>query len=388
MTLHPNAIVGLKVDGNSIQIVDQLQLPHIKTYIHINSPDEAYDAIKSMKIRGAPAIASLAALSVSSLLSRSLSESPAPRFLASPDALKQYLRPILLHLNNARPTAVNLGGAIRRLATILDQYVGNENEPAARELAGALITEGKLVADEDVGRNITMSKYGAEWVCQQPKSLRTPKLNVLTVCNTGSLATSGYGTAFGLITRLHEISKLEDAFYTQSTPYHQGSRLTALELQSLSIPSTMICDSMVGSLFQHNEVHAVVVGADRIARNGDTANKIGTYNAAVLARRHDIPFVVVAPISTVDMDIPDGSHIPIEHRPAIEACLVRGVSYPVTNLQTPQPVTVQFTPLGIDKVYNPSFDVTPAELISAIVTEKGVAVKSLEHSSFDLSAII
>lgn len=163
---------------------------------------------------------------------------------------------------------------MRRLTNLMDQNIGDESEASARELAEALIIQGRSVAEEDIGRNILMSKHGAEWVSQQPKSLKASKLNIMTVCNTGSLATSasqlgflpfvifiqevqGYGTAFGLITRLHELSKLENAFYSQSTPYHQGSRLTALELQSLNIPSTMICDSMVGSLFQHHEIHAV-----------------------------------------------------------------------------------------------------------------------------------
>ncbi|KAL4080238.1 hypothetical protein V8B97DRAFT_718566 [Scleroderma yunnanense] len=168
-----------------------------------------------------------------------------------------------------------------------------------------------------------MAENGGRWLVAFHTLLDGETLNVLTVCNTGSLATSGYGTALGLITYLSEHQQLGRAYFTQTTPYHQGSRLTALELQTLEIPSTMICDTMVGSLFQHHKIHAVAVGADRIARNGDTANKIGTYNAAVLAARHNIPFIVVAPISTVDLDIADGSKIPIEHRPPIEACLRR-----------------------------------------------------------------
>ncbi|KAJ3490591.1 hypothetical protein NLJ89_g11422 [Agrocybe chaxingu] len=190
-----------------------------------------------------------------------------------------------------------------------------------------------------------------------------------------------------MITYLHETGKLQKAYFTQTAPYHQGSRLTALELQTLQIPSVMICDTMVGSLFQHHEIHAVAVGADRIARNGDTANKIGTYNAAVLAARHKIPFIVVAPISTVDLDVEDGSQIPIEHRPALEACLVRGIRYPNEGGETEQ-VQVMITPQGLEGIYNPSFDVTPAELISAIVTEKGVAVKEEGAEGFDLSLIV
>jgi len=234
-----------------------------------------------------------------------------------------------------------------------------------------------------------MSKWAGDWLLERvhKQGLDASRgLNVLTVCNTGSLATSGYGTALGMITYLHETGQLQKAYYTQTAPYHQGSRLTALELQTLQISSVMICDTMVGSLFQHHDIHAVVVGADRIAKNGDTANKIGTYNAAVLAQRHKIPFIVVAPISTVDMDIPDGSHIPIEQRPPIEACLVRGILYPDDGHA--KQVQVMFTPPGLNGIYNPSFDVTPAELVTAIVTEKGVAVKAEGDSTFDLTPIV
>ncbi|KIJ49656.1 hypothetical protein M422DRAFT_59337 [Sphaerobolus stellatus SS14] len=385
MSLPANALVGLRTEGDKIEIIDQLLLPHVKKYIPIESTDDAYDAIKSMKIRGAPAIASLASLSLASHLSQSLAGSSTPSFLSSPTALREHVRPILSHLYSSRPTAVNLGGAIRRLTVILDGPTAGEDEAATRELAKKLVAEGRLIADEDLGRNFEMAAHGAEWVLKQPKADGREKVNVLTVCNTGSLATSGYGTALGLITKLHQLGKLERAYYTQSAPYHQGSRLTALELQSLQIPSTMICDTMVGSLFQHYDIHAVVVGADRIAENGDTANKIGTYNAAVLAARHGIPFVVVAPVSTVDLDTPDGAHIPIEHRPPIEACLVRGALYPLpVSEETPQQALVQFTPSGLDGIYNPSFDVTPAELISAIVTEKGVAVKVQGQNVFSL----
>jgi len=255
------------------------------------------------------------------------------------------------------------------------------------------VAEGKAVADEDVGRNKEMSRWAGEWLLQRVEEQGVDPskgLNVLTVCNTGSLATSGYGTALGMITYLHETGKLQKAYYTQTAPYHQGSRLTALELLTLKIPSVMICDTMVGSLFQHHDIHAVVVGADRIAKNGDTANKIGTYNAAVLAARHKIPFIVVAPISTVDLDVSDGSLIPIEHRPPLEACLVRGVLYPSPSEGTgiAEQAQVMITPPGLQGIYNPSFDVTPAELITAIATEKGVAVKADGTTAFELSPIV
>ncbi|KAF8650445.1 hypothetical protein AX16_005248 [Volvariella volvacea WC 439] len=381
-----SALVSIRTSDDRLEIVNQLLLPHTTEYIEITTVQDAYDAIKSMKIRGAPAIASLASLAFAFHLKRALLQDPSSDFLSSTSSLKEHVDPILSHLSTARPTAVNLGAAIRRLRNVLDNALlaGKDARTAAQEL----IAEGHLISDEDVGRNKAMAKWGGEWLAAEAifRGGDGPGLNVLTVCNTGSLATSGYGTALGLITYLHETGKLGRAYFTQTAPYHQGSRLTALELLTLKIPSTMICDTMVGSLFQHNPIHAVVVGADRIAKNGDTANKVGTYNAAVIAARHNIPFIVVAPVSTVDLEISDGSKIPIEHRPAIEACLVRGALYP--DQGGAEQACVMVTPAGLDGVYNPSFDVTPADLISAIVTEKGVAVRKEGERHFDLSGII
>ncbi|KDQ57830.1 hypothetical protein JAAARDRAFT_69908 [Jaapia argillacea MUCL 33604] len=385
-----SGLTSIKTTGDQIHIINQLLLPHTFEYIEINSTDDAHDAIKSMKIRGAPAIASLAALSVSQHLSRARQESPEPEFLKSPEALKSHVEPILRYLFTARPTAVNLGQATRRLSDTLQASIVAGKD--ARSIADDLIVESKKVADEDVGRNKEMSKWGGEWLIEQVKKKggSGERLNVLTVCNTGSLATSGYGTALGLITYLHETGKLNKAYYTQSAPYHQGSRLTALELQTMKIPSVMICDTMVGSLFQHYDIHAVAVGADRIAKNGDTANKIGTYNAAVLAARHNIPFIVVAPITTVDLEVADGSGIPIEHRPRLEACITRGAIHPpsLNASGVKEQAAVMITPPDLEGIYNPSFDVTPAELITAIVTEKGVAVKAEGAKAFDLSQVV
>ncbi|KAF8070623.1 hypothetical protein FPV67DRAFT_1779946 [Lyophyllum atratum] len=381
-------LTSIRTSNGKLEIVNQLLLPHTTEYLVINTIEDAHDAIKTMKIRGAPAIASLAALSLSNYISEALAASPSPDYLTSPEALAAHIEPILSFLFTARPTAVNLGAATRRLHKKLrDSLLTSPTD--VRAIALALVTEGKLIADEDVGRNKEMSKWGGDWLLNRLGQEKSASgLNVMTVCNTGSLATSGYGTALGLITYLHETGKLDKAYYTQTTPYHQGSRLTALELQTLNIPSVMLCDTMVGSLFQHHNIHAVAVGADRIARNGDTANKIGTYNAAVLAARHGIPFIVVAPVSTVDLDVADGSGIPIEQRPALEACLVRGALYPGTGKSTDDQAVVMITPCGLEGVYNPSFDVTPAELITAIVTEKGVAVRKEGEKTFDLSAIV
>ncbi|OBZ68080.1 Methylthioribose-1-phosphate isomerase [Grifola frondosa] len=397
-----SGLTSIRTSGDKIEIINQLLLPHTTEFIEIDTIEQAHDAIKSMKarnpcIRGAPAIASLAALAVASHLSRALQASPTPDFLSSPSALQDHVEPILSFLFTARPTAVNLGAATRRLSKTLQSSVDAGKD--ARLIAQDLIVEGKKIDEEDVGRNKQMAKWGGEWLVGQVKQQggSGDSLNVMTVCNTGSLATSasdfsryGYGTALGVITYLHETGKLKRAYYTQSTPYHQGSRLTALELQTMKIPSTMLCDSMVGSLFQHHSINAVVVGADRIAKNGDTANKVGTYNAAVLAARHKIPFIVVAPVSTVDLDVADGSGIPIEQRPPLEACLVRGALYPPSydGAGVKEQATVMVTPSGLEGVYNPSFDVTPADLITAIVTEKGVVVKGKGELGFDLSGVV
>jgi methylthioribose-1-phosphate isomerase len=251
-------LTSIRISGDSkIEIVNQLLLPHSTEFIEIDNIQQAHDAIKTMKIRGAPAIASLAALSFSAHLERALSASPPPDFLASPVALKEHVLPLLDFLYTARPTAVNLGAATRRLTKTIQASIDVGKD--AGTIAKDLIAEGKKIADEDVGRNKEMAKWGGEWLVQQVKGCggSGEGLNILTVCNTGSLATSGYGTALGLITYLHETGKLGKAYFTQTAPYHQGSRLTALELQTLKIPNVMICDTMVGSLFQNHKIHAV-----------------------------------------------------------------------------------------------------------------------------------
>lgn len=313
-----------------------------------------------------------------------------PDFLSSPLEFSNHIKPLLDHLFRARPTAVNLGAALDQIRRVLD--AGVESNSPVEQIAQEVIKTGRAVHEIDLGQNRAMGKWGGDWIVEavEKSGGSGEGLNLLTVCNTGSLATSGYGTALGVITYLFENQKLNKAYFTQSTPYHQGSRLTSLELITLGIPSVMVCDSMVGSLFQHHKVDAIVVGADRIAKNGDTANKVGTYNAAVLAARHRIPFLVIAPTSTIDLSTADGTGIPIEHRPPIEARLVRGALYPPTpeaDGKYPQ-ATVMVTPLAMqpEGVYNPSFDVTPAELITAIVTEKGVAAK--EDGVFDLSKVL
>lgn len=308
--------------------------------------------------------------------------------LESIEDVKAHLLPMLDYLQSSRPTAVNLGEAMDRIRRLL------EASPAS---APALLDSVKetcyAVHNEDLARNREMGCLGAEWLWSQrgeaAKAAGKKGLKVITVCNTGSLATSGYGTAIGVITALFEADELDTAYYAQTTPYHQGSRLTSLELTTLQLPACMVCDTMLGSLMQHEDIDGVVVGADRIVANGDTANKIGTYQAAVLAQRHGVPFVVVAPVTTVDLSLKTGAEITIEQRPAVEATLVRG-----KNLETGSVDVVRISPEGVgadekpwNQVYNPSFDVTPAELISAVVTEKGVAVRKEGEKSIDVKSV-
>ncbi|KAG8831102.1 S-methyl-5-thioribose-1-phosphate isomerase, partial [Serendipita sp. 399] len=218
-------LTSIRTEGDSIEIIDQLVLPHTVAWIPIQTPSDAYDAIKSMKIRGAPAIASLAALSIASYLSRATKETPTPTFLESLDGLEEHLNPIFDHLYSSRPTAVNLGGAIARLRAVLASAKKKQKQRTAEDasltttaiverVVQGLIAEGRAVADEDVGRNKTMGRIGAEWILNNAEKNgfdSSNGLNVLTVCNTGSLATSGYGTALGIITRLHEVGKLRRA---------------------------------------------------------------------------------------------------------------------------------------------------------------------------------
>ncbi|RXK35732.1 methylthioribose-1-phosphate isomerase [Tremella mesenterica] len=384
----PEMMTSIRVVEGKIEIVDQLLLPHQVQWLPINSPDEAYDAIKSMKIRGAPAIASLAALSLHSYLS-----SPTLPPFTTPDNVAQHLLPILDHLQSSRPTAVNLSEAMNRIRAVLRHTHSKSAESSEPDKAVQKIMEKvkkvcMAVHDEDLVRNLDMSRNGAMWFWMNRREGKK-KLKILTVCNTGSLATSGYGTALGVITALFQAGQLDTAYYAQTTPYHQGSRLTSLELTTLKIPACMICDTMIGSLMQLHDIDGVVVGADRIVANGDTANKIGTYQAAVLAQRHKVPFMVVAPVTTVDRSLKTGNEIHIEQRPPIEATQVRG-----RDISTGQLSVVRITPEGVgedDKpwngVYNPSFDVTPAELISCVVTEKGVAERQEGENSIDVASV-
>ncbi|MBW2510494.1 MAG: S-methyl-5-thioribose-1-phosphate isomerase, partial [Deltaproteobacteria bacterium] len=295
------------------------------------------EAIRSMVVRGAPAIGVTAAYGAYFGARDIATDNYA-------DFVKQFDR-VCAMLAATRPTALNLCWALERMQSLIR---ANPDQPVENLKIG-LEYEAMAINDEDIRINMSMGRHGAE--------LLPDEVRILTHCNAGALATAGYGTALGVIRAAVAAGKQVTVLADETRPFLQGSRLTAWELQKDQIPTILICDNMAGYLMAKGAIDAVIVGADRVAANGDVANKIGTYTVAVLAKEHDIPFYVAAPTSTVDLQIPDGSHIPIEERDTRE----------VTHIGKQQ-----LAPDNI-AVFNPAFDVTPARLVSAIITEFGVA---------------
>ncbi len=332
-------IEPIRVTSDAVEILDQRQLPERRTYLSCTGPDDIIHAIQTLAVRGAPAIG-VAGVYGLWLASRKLT--PRDKFWDELAAEKERIK-------SARPTAVNLAWAIDR---VWAQAQGIRQADVARFLKKAAET----LAEEERQRNVRIAANGAP--------LLLPQSRVLTHCNTGSLATVGVGTALGVIREGFGQGRIGSVWVDETRPLLQGSRLTAWELMQDRIPATLITDNMAASLMAQKRVDAVIVGADRICANGDTANKIGTYGLAVLAYYHGIPFYVAAPLSTVDLDLAHGSAIPIEERGADEVRSFRGV-----------PVA----PSGV-YVYNPAFDVTPGHLITAIITDRGVARRPYELS--------
>jgi methylthioribose-1-phosphate isomerase len=297
-----------------VRLIDQRRLPQELAFLDCRSVDDLCEAIVTLAIRGAPALGAAGAMGIALAAERGEPLDGAARKLKA-----------------TRPTAVNLAWGVDRALSSPD--------PAA---------EAVRIAAEDVERNRRLGAHGAELL---PEGAR-----VLTHCNTGSLACVGYGTALGVIRAAHETGRRPSVWVDETRPVLQGSRLTAWELRELGIPCTLVADVMAGTLMASGEVDAVIVGADRIAGNGDVANKIGTYGLAVLANHHGIPFYVAAPVSTFDRDTPDGAAIPLEHRSGEEVAVVGGL---------------RLAPAGV-AVENRAFDVTPAALVTAYVTEEGV----------------
>ena len=333
-----------------LHLLDQRRLPSEEVWIQCTEADQVEDAIREMVVRGAPAIGIVAAYAVVLGFARDGGNSPIGRF--------EDLAAALL---NTRPTAVNLGAAIARMRARLEALAA----ASAAERVRGLEVEADRIAAEDFEANRRLGALGAGLLRSEGKRAR-----VLTHCNAGSLATSGYGTALGIVRALAESGREVEVFAPETRPYLQGARLTAWELMADGIPVTLVTDGMVGSLLAAGDMDAVAVGADRIAANGDSANKIGTYQAAVLAKEHGVPFLVAAPFSSVDLETPTGAEIPIEERGPEEVVEIAGR---------------RIAPEGVP-VWNPAFDVTPARYITAIVTERGIARPPFEASLARLGA--
>ena len=318
-----------------VVMIDQRLLPTEEVYNTYQDVEEVAEAIVDMVIRGAPAIGVAAAMGIALGVKNLLDK----------EILEQKFEGICKQIHDTRPTAQNLFWAIERMRRVFEA----NKDGSLEEIKRALRDEAVLMHEQDIAINRRIGEHGQE--------LLKSDMQVLTHCNAGALATAGHGTALGVIRSAVEHGKSIHVFADETRPFLQGSRLTAWEMMKEEIPCTLITDSMAGYFMREGEVHAVVVGSDRIAANGDVANKIGTYTVAVLAHQHQIPFYVAAPLSTIDRDCPSGDLIPIEMRDINEVREIKGIRL------VPEATLVQ----------NPAFDVTPNHLVSAIITEMGIA---------------
>ena len=324
---------------DTVVMIDQRKLPGQEVYVHCKTANEVARAIKTMVIRGAPAIGVAAAMGIALGMQRSKA---------------QGTRQFAVELNKlcdvmaaTRPTAVNLFWAIERMKRVFSEAA--QAGRSVDEIKTTLVAEAQAIHDEDLESCRNMGRFGADVV---PDHAR-----ILTHCNAGALATAGYGTALGVIRAAAEQGKVVQVFADETRPFLQGARLTAWELVRDGVPTTVITESMAGPLMRSGGIDFIVVGADRIAANGDFANKIGTYTVAMMAQAHNVPFYVAAPLSTIDLRTPDGGAIPIEERNARE----------MTHLGT-----TRLAPEGAS-VWNPAFDITPHHLVTGIITERGIA---------------
>ena len=333
------AIKTMEWTGEGVRMIDQRKLPAVEEYPVFKTYQEVAEAIRVMVVRGAPAIGVAAAMGVALGVRDSRSSNLAE--------LREDFKQITDTLASTRPTAVNLFWAIERMKRLFDDIAVEGADK--RVIADRLIKEALAIQTEDIESNKRMGQFGQE--------LLPVSGTILTHCNAGALATAGYGTALGVIRAAVEHGKRLRVLADETRPFLQGARLTAWELWKDGIDVRVIADNMAGSFMLQGLIDAVIVGADRIAANGDVANKIGTYPVAVLAKQHEIPFYVAAPFSTLDLNMPDGSHIPIEQRDPAEVTHFGGT---------------RVVPDGV-KVFNPAFDVTPYQFVTAIITDRGVA---------------
>ena len=329
-------VTTIEWKNNKIRMIDQTKLPEELTHLEISDIEVLAEAIKSLRVRGAPAIGIAGAFGVVLGVHNFAGEDK--------EAFFKQLKESSEYLNATRPTAVNLSWAIQRMNRVAD---ANKSKPVA-EIKDRLLKEAQTIWEEDRKICRRLGKHGARLV--------KDGFNVLTHCNTGALATADYGTALGVVFAAHEEGKKLHVYANETRPLLQGARLNVWELMNENIDVTLICDNTAAFVMQQKKIDVAIVGADRITANGDTANKIGTYNVAVLCEKHGVPFYVAAPYSTIDFNLQNGSQIPIEERAAEE--ITHGFGRRTAPLNT--------------KVYSPAFDVTPNDLIAGIITEEGV----------------
>ncbi|XP_076656524.1 methylthioribose-1-phosphate isomerase isoform X1 [Halictus rubicundus] len=336
---------AIKWENGKLEILDQILLPAITRYVPVKGVEDGWKVINKMQVRGAPAIAIVGCLSLATEL---LKEDPVDK-----KSLRQDVEGKLNYLVSARPTAVNMKLAADELIQLANK-LSKDHSVSLAEMRQRFLKAIEAMLEKDIEDNKAIGDFGAQEILKQMSG--DNPVRILTHCNTGSLATAGYGTALGVIRSLHKKNSLEHAYCSETRPYNQGARLTAYELVYEKIPATLICDDMVAALMKSRNISAVVVGADRVAANGDTANKIGTYQIAIVAKYHNVPFYVAAPRTSIDFSIPNGDHIVIEERPEREMTHMNDQRISAPGIQC----------------WNPAFDVTPASLIKGIITEVGV----------------
>ncbi|XP_050542084.1 methylthioribose-1-phosphate isomerase isoform X2 [Daktulosphaira vitifoliae] len=329
---------AIRYENGTLEVLDQLLLPKESKYIPILGVEDGWKVINKMQVRGAPAIAIVGCLSLAVEISKEEFEKK--------KALRREVEGKLNYLISARPTAVNMKQAADHLISYINSLDNDENI-SAQEMQARFVAAIEAMLEKDISDNRSIGEFGAKAILNGVSD--GEQVRILTHCNTGSLATAYFGTALGVVRCLHSASRLENCYFTETRPYNQGARLTAYELVHDKIPSTLVCDSTVAYLMKTAQISAVVVGADRVAANGDTANKIGTYQIAVVARHHDVPFYVAAPLTSIDFSVNTGDSIIIEERPQVEMTHINNI-----------------------RIASPAFDVTPAQLITGIITEKGV----------------
>lgn len=358
---------AIRYNTEGLWLLDQRLLPLTSNYDAIVTVEDVWRAIREMRVRGAPAIAVSAALGIAvaaKQLANDVTTAEAHKFFTES----------LAYVGTSRPTAVNLMNMVRELQGKLDERVASVDSGAA--LIAFFTQLAEEVFASDVAFNENLMKHGAAHLLAKAAGKKT-KLNILTICNTGALATSRYGTALGVVRQLFYDDNLERLYACETRPWNQGARLTVYECAQEGIPCTLICDSAVSALMRQGHIDAVIVGADRICQNGDTANKIGTYNVSVAAKYHGVPFYVAAPCTTLDPKTATGSEVVIEERESLEM---------THNMQTKERVVAEAPNVT---AWNPVFDITPGELITGgLMTDKGVTTPAAAAPFYDIAEIL